>query len=163
MLSHLSTKSDIEALAKRIEQSLSKELEIVKKDIASLKSKTAALTADSSSADSRLSSLEKRILDQERYISNLYLQTDDAKNRNSRNKLRIRSLPEATGTADLATSVTAIFNTLLDRPASEPVIFDRVHRALGPRGSDPGRPRDVICRLHYYMVKESILRRACKF
>lgn len=38
--------------------------------------------------------------------------------------------------------------------------FDRVHGALGARSMDPDRPRDVICRLHRYAVKERMLRDA---
>lgn len=38
--------------------------------------------------------------------------------------------------------------------------LDRVHRALGPRPTDPSRPRDVVCRFHCYLQKENVLRRA---
>lgn len=31
---------------------------------------------------------------------------------------------------------------------------------MGPRSSDPDRPRDVICRLHHYTHKENILHSA---
>lgn len=40
---------------------------------------------------------------------------------------------------------------------SERVEIDRIHRALGPRLSDPARPRYVICRLHHYIYKETII------
>lgn len=39
------------------------------------------------------------------------------------------------------------------------VELERIHRALGPRPTDPVRPRNVICRLHHYAHKELI---ACK-
>lgn len=55
--------------------------------------------------------------------------------------------------------VREIFWTVLGDPAAD-VILDRAHRCLGPRPADPSRPRDVICRLHRYSQKESILRQA---
>lgn len=45
-----------------------------------------------------------------------------------------------------------------DVPAN--VELDRVHRAQGPKPTDPNHPRDVICRLHYFSQKETILRKA---
>lgn len=38
--------------------------------------------------------------------------------------------------------------------------MDRVHRALGPRSSDPNRLQGVICHLHWYTDKEFIIRKA---
>lgn len=74
--------------------------------------------------------------------------------RSHRNNLRLRGLPEATGPEDLADTAVAIFRSL---PGIE---LDRIHRALGPKPTDPLRPRDVVCRVHHYVHKELILRKA---
>lgn len=50
----------------------------------------------------------------------------------------------------------SIAQDMLREPKIE---FDRAHRALRPRGLSAS-PRDVICRVHYYMIKEQILLKA---
>lgn len=34
------------------------------------------------------------------------------------------------------------------------------HHTLGPKSQDPNRPCDILCCLHYFTVKEHILRKA---
>ena len=82
---------------------------------------------------------------------------EDLENRNRRNNLRIRGLPEATGDNDLEPSLRGILNTILGRPPTDPLRFDRVHRALRPRNLSSDLPRDVICRLHYFEEKNAIM------
>lgn len=38
--------------------------------------------------------------------------------------------------------------------------IDRAHRTLGPKSQDPNRPRDILCRIHYFTTKELILCKA---
>lgn len=52
-----------------------------------------------------------------------------------------------------------LFRAVLEDPGEE-ILLDRAHRALGTRSPDPTRPRDVVCRLHRFMQKETILHRA---
>lgn len=85
---------------------------------------------------------------------------EDQENRNRRNNIRIRGLPEATGDDDLLPSVRGIFNGLLGHAADHPLKIDRVHRALRPRNLSTDIPRDVICRVHYYEEKELIMKKA---
>lgn len=40
------------------------------------------------------------------------------------------------------------------------MVLNKVHRALGPRSTDPNRPLDVVCQLHRYPQKELIIRKA---
>lgn len=35
--------------------------------------------------------------------------------------------------------------------------IDHAHRAQGPKDSDPMKPRDVICRIHFFHSKENIM------
>lgn len=80
--------------------------------------------------------------------------------RSRRNNLRLRGLPEATGLEDLADMAVAIFRSLPGIELPERIELDRIHRALGPKPTDPQRPRDVVCRVHHYVHKELILRKA---
>lgn len=43
------------------------------------------------------------------------------------------------------------------------VEFDRIHRTLGPCSKDLDRPRDLICRLHKYTLKETVLQKAWEY
>lgn len=86
--------------------------------------------------------------------------TEDQKNRNRRNNIRIRGLPQATRDDDLLPSIQGIFNTLLGLPAENFLKIDRVHRALRPRNLSSDIPRDVICRVHHYPEKELIMKKA---
>lgn len=67
------------------------------------------------------------------------------------------------GSEDLAESAVVIFQMVVGSAVPEQVEFDWIHRALGPRPTDPTRPRDLICRLHRYTQKETVLRKACEY
>lgn len=66
---------------------------------------------------------------------------------------------KATSPEDLAETATAIFHRLLEDPSPN-LEIDWIHRTLGPKSTDPARPRDVLCRLHRYAQKETLLRKA---
>lgn len=85
---------------------------------------------------------------------------EEMEDRSRRNNLCLHGPPEATGAEELAATVADIFRKLLGEALPQRLEFYRIHRVLGPRSADPGRPRDVICRLHHYTHKESIIRRA---
>lgn len=89
----------------------------------------------------------------------LQLHMEDLKDRSHRNNLRLRGLPNATGTENLSETVTAILQQVPACPQTT-MELDRVHCALGPRSADPNRPRDVICHLQRYPLKEQIIRKA---
>lgn len=84
---------------------------------------------------------------------------EEMEDRSRRNNLRLRGLPKATGPEDLAETVTAIFYSLLGTPPPS-LEIDRVHLTLGPKSTDPSRPRDVLCRLHRFAQKETLLHKA---
>lgn len=85
---------------------------------------------------------------------------EDQENRNRRNNIRIRGLPEATGDEDLLPSIWGIFKGLLGQVADHPLKIDRVHRGLCPRNLASDIPRDVICRVHHFPEKEFIMKKA---
>lgn len=118
------------------------------------------------SGECRLTALEEKIqvLEQTQQAHSLeaqemQLHIEEMEDRSRRNNLRLRGIPEAPGPEDLAETATAIFRWLLSNPPPSMEI-DRIHRTLGPKSSDPARPRDVLCRLHRFAQKEMILRNA---
>lgn len=74
--------------------------------------------------------------------------------------MRVRGLPESIETPQLTRSVIALFNDLLERPPATPIAMECIHRALRPRGRDTDPPRDIICCLNDFPLKEEILRKA---
>lgn len=55
--------------------------------------------------------------------------------------------------------MSGIFRDVLGDPDAK-IELERAHRAVGPKPTEPDRPRDVVCRLHHYVQKEAILRQA---
>lgn len=87
----------------------------------------------------------------------LQLSVDDGENRSCRNKTARPTRSHLWG--DLRATVTAIFNRL-DKPPTAELELDWVHRVQGPIGEDALSPRDVLARVHFYTVKEEIMRQA---
>lgn len=155
----LPTKDDLERFADRVEKAL-------KEDIAQLK-------ADTSHLGGRLETLEQRFDDtlpvitmlqdkcttQDHQIEALLCQLDDMENRSRRANIRIRGLPEATGAKDIIPTLEGIFREILGLPNTVAIEIDRAHRALRPPSQDMNNPRDVICKLHKYTLKDRIMQK----
>lgn len=86
---------------------------------------------------------------------------EDLDNRGRRNNIRVRGLPETILPDKLDGAVRSIFNNLLNREAGAKLVFDRIHRALRPRPQEAeGPPRDVICCIQRYPLKDAIMAKA---
>lgn len=85
---------------------------------------------------------------------------EDLDNRGRRHNLRVRGIPESIEPTQLPQTTSALFNDLLGRPPAVNIDFERIHRALRPRGRDTDPPRDVVCCFVSFRLKEDILRKA---
>lgn len=157
LLQNLPTKADFSCMAARIETTLRHEIAGVKRDVSATNERVTTLASDVTSLTTDVSGLQAAHDTLADRVAQLQLLVDDLENRNRRRNIRIRDLPEATGQADLKATVTAIFNACLDRAADTVIAIDRVHRTLGPRSPTENRPRDVLCCLHNYSVREDVL------
>ena len=83
-------------------------------------------------------------------------QVEDLDNRNRRQNIRIRGIPEST--TDLLPAVSQIFHGLLPEKQSSAFACDRIHRALRPKPTPENPPRDVIMCMKDFLVKEDIMR-----
>lgn len=79
---------------------------------------------------------------------------EDLENRGLCHNLHVRGMPEAVET------VTELFNSVLNRPPSTAIAMEWIHRALRPRGRDTDPPRDIVCYMIDYGLKEEILNQA---
>lgn len=159
MLQALPMKADIEALILRIEEAHSRDITEVRSDLHSLTERVDTEEAAISTLELRVSALEHSQTSQATLAGEMQLHLEEMEDRSRRNNLRLQGLPEATGTEDLPATVTAIFHIILEAPPLT-LQIDRVHRALGPKSTDPDKPRDVLCRLHRYSQKHIILRKS---
>lgn len=83
-------------------------------------------------------------------------QMDDHENRDRRQNICIRGLPEVKRAPDLLLTVIGLFCQILGVSKPDTNEIDRVHSALFYVPQNADRPRDVICKLHRYSVKEAI-------
>ncbi|CAH2329469.1 Hypothetical predicted protein [Pelobates cultripes] len=73
---------------------------------------------------------------------------------------KLQSLHEEGETEDIILLLTGLFNKILGRPLDTVIKFDRAHRALRPRALPQDKPRDIICKIHHFPLKEAILQKA---
>lgn len=89
-------------------------------------------------------------------METLLSQNDDFENRSRRANICICGLPEATVPKDIIPSLVGVFREILELPDTVPIEIDQAHRALRPTSQDVDNPRDNICKLHKYSLKERI-------
>lgn len=85
---------------------------------------------------------------------------EELDNRGRRHNLRVRGLPEAFEGEQISQEVVSLFNGILHRPPQTPIQMERIHRALRPKGRETDPPRDIICCIVDYKLKEDILKQA---
>uniref|UniRef100_A0A8C5WIJ7 Uncharacterized protein n=1 Tax=Leptobrachium leishanense TaxID=445787 RepID=A0A8C5WIJ7_9ANUR len=142
----------------RMETAWESRWEHMSQDVLHLGSRVQGLEDSKDQTENRVLALELQVSAHSKYFTLLRRDLDDVDNRGRRNNLRIRGLPEPQGPLeDIPTLLSSLFNPLLQRPLDAPLLFDRAHRALRAKGALSSAPRDIICRLHYYVDKERIL------
>lgn len=60
---------------------------------------------------------------------------------------------------DIVPTLVGIFCKILKLPATAPIKIHHAHRALRPPFQDVDNPRDVICKLHKYTLKDRIMQK----
>lgn len=128
---------------------------MLKQEVSEVDDRVAALEWDKGAMAHTVDHLQSAHTDLSDQVVQLHLLLDDLENRSQ--NIRLRAITETVTQAEMHSQVTAIFNRYLDRPPDTEVAIDRVHRTLGPRPTPQDRPRDVLCRLHAYKLKEEIV------
>lgn len=159
-LQSIPTKHDLEQCVTRLESSYKQEIQTIKADILEVGDRvndmehqqTEVLTC----VQSHHSAIQYLLSKEEEQASHL----EDIENRNRRNNIRIRGIPESVLPKDIEPTLQRLFNVILSSPEGSTIELDRAHRALGPRPQEGDKPRDIICRVHHYKQKETIMRLA---
>uniref|UniRef100_A0A8C5PAB4 Uncharacterized protein n=1 Tax=Leptobrachium leishanense TaxID=445787 RepID=A0A8C5PAB4_9ANUR len=152
-LRHLPTKRDLESLFSRFEAKFDAKFAELGADVRQLGGRVQDLEEDRDASMAHLDRLQAQINEQSRYVTDLRRSVDDLDNRGRRNNVRIRGVPESEDTEDIPLTLRTLFNALLERPPD---------RALRPRGAPSAPPRDIICRIHHFPLKEEIMQAARK-
>lgn len=168
MMKTLPSKQEIEASLStkfdkhtdRIEKKIQKEMLSMREVLTKLTDKVKVMESEMKTTQQKIYNWETSFVTLHRQFLELTLQVNDLDNRGRRNNIRVRGLPESVGNSDLRQVVSNILNTYLDRPHTEIIEFDRIHRSFGGKANKGNHPRDVICCLHKYALKESIMRKA---
>ncbi|XP_077118708.1 NXPE family member 3-like [Ranitomeya variabilis] len=86
-----------------------------------------------------------------------HAKTLDLEDRSRRNNVKLRGIAETVGTEDLKAFLQDFILTVLPLYTKEGIIIDRIHRIPKPSGLDPSVPRDVLARIHFFVMKDEFL------
>lgn len=152
--------SKLDAQSKRLEEYVGQELKGIRDEMAKLAKRMKSLESELRESQGKIEAACNSIQGLKGSLIELSLQVVDLENRNRRDNIRIRGLPDSVSQDDLIPTVTKIFNQYLNRAEDEPIKMDRVHRVPPHRSSQGVRQRDVLCRIHHYPLKEEIMKAA---
>ncbi|CAH2312183.1 Hypothetical predicted protein [Pelobates cultripes] len=148
------TKEDLKALSAVIRTEVTE----IKADIATQAGRLQALETTVLSTTAQAETTNLAITRQGNMLLALRRQAEDLDNRGRRSN-RVHGLPESAGEEDVEATLQTLFREILGTEAPESIEFDRAHRANRARAAD-NTPRDIVCCLHTYKLKEKIMTKA---
>ncbi|CAH2306508.1 Hypothetical predicted protein [Pelobates cultripes] len=155
----MATKTDLLTLTTTIQDALRAEMAGIRADVTAQGSRIEALEHSTEAQSNRISATDVAVSRQGEMLLDMRRHLEDLDNRGRRCNIRVRGVPEAEGEEDAEEVLTGLFNMLLQEEAPHQFEFERAHRATRPRLPEDG-PRDLICCLHSFPVKDSIMKRA---
>lgn len=145
-------------LASKFQTELHKTSHTLSQEIAALGSRTELLETKHDELALAYNDLSREHESLTLALSAIQTQVEDLDNRNRRNNLRLRGIPESE--TDLIPTVIRLFKSLLPDRDSAAFKCDRIHRALRPKPPDDKPPRDIVLCMKDFLIKEEILRAA---
>lgn len=160
LLRALPTKTDIQQLISTVEQAFQQAVENLKEDTKALGHRVESLEDYYEATIQAVTEVQDSIKEHEDVL-NLYKdQLDDYENRDRRQNIRIKGLSETIQTTDLTSVAQKVFCQIMGTSIPESIEIDRIHRVPTYSTQNREKARDVICRLHKYTIKETIMRMA---
>ena len=147
-------------IAADIKSSFTEAITDIKTELMRLSEQMAVTERAGKRRDRALIRLDDIVIDHSNHLIDMNRHLEDLDNRGRRHNIRVRGVPESVPPDQIRPTLTSIFNSLMDRPEASPIEFDRAHRALRPKAPDNTPPRDIICCLPNYTLKEEILHKA---
>lgn len=162
LLQCIPTKDEFEMLAAKIDAKYEGQITSLQQTTTSLANTVQEHSIQQDSLVQKMSGMEARQNRMEEKMRFMQLQMEDLEDRNRRNNVRIKGFPEHVPPYMLHDAILTVFKQLLGDMPPEKLELDRIHRAPGQRFSDSSRPRDVLCRVHFFNTKDSIVNKAWK-
>ena len=81
----------------------------------------------------------------------------DLEDRNRRNNLKIRGVPESVSQGELKKFASTLFLALIPELTAIDITIDRIHRLPKPSYLPDNVPRDIILRMHFFHVKDQLM------
>lgn len=160
LLRALPTKMDIQQLISAVEQSCLQAVEGLREDIRDLGHRVEKVENDRDVMIHAVADVQDAIKNHEDVLNSYRDQLDDYENRGKRQNIRIKGLPESVQSPELIPTVQKLFCQILGDSAPETIEIDRAHRTPPQNAQKVATPRDVVCKVHRYAVKASIMRMA---
>ena len=154
------TIEDLKNVATDIKDALAAAISELRLDLRSLTDRVSHTETALEDHESILRRSTRKVDDHTLQLRDMNRHMEDLDNRGRRQNLRVRGLPESVEGDLVSQSVVGLFNYILDRPPQTDIDLVRIHRALRPKGKDTDPPRDVVCCLADFRIKEEILRKA---
>ena len=154
------TIDDLKSVATDIKDALAAAISELRLDLRSLTDRVSQTETVIEDHESALRRCTRKVDDHALQMRDMNRHMEDLDNRGRRQNLRVRGLPESVEGDLISQSVVGLFNSILDRPPQTDIDLVRIHRALRPKGKEADPPRDVICCLADFRIKEDILRKA---
>lgn len=154
------TYADMSVFSADIKSTFSAAITDLKTNLVVLTEKLAASEHAGRQRDKAIHRLDQVTVSHAQHFIDLNRHVEDLDNRGRRNNIRVRGIPETVEADQITPALQRVFNSLLDRQEETEIEFVRAHRALRPKGPDTAPPRDIICCLQNFQLKEDIMRRA---
>lgn len=156
----LDLQHDLQKVALDIRHTITEAISDLKADIHTMSHRITDVEQASQTHAAAIRQVQKSHDSQLTHMFELHRQVEDLDNRGRRHNVRVRGVPEGIDTPTLPQAICSIFNNLLDRPVDTPIEMERLHRALRPPPRDSEPPRDVVCCIVNFPLKEEIPRKA---
>lgn len=153
---------DLRSVATVIKDSFAAAFTDLRREIQSMHMRIDDLETTTTRHDAALQQIQHSSQIYNSQLRDLHRHMEDLDNRGRRYNVRVRGIPESIEQNHIIQATIQIFNDLLGRPPESPIEYERLHRALKPRGRDSDPPRDVICCLVNFRLKEDILKHILK-
>lgn len=107
-----------------------------------------------------VTSMESKLSELSAEVCMLKTKCDDLEGRQRRHNLRILGIPEGDEGPRPTEFIARLLQEVLE--LEERPLLDRAHRSIRPKPKSGKAPRAFIIRVHYYHVRDQILRRAAE-
>ncbi|CAH2285318.1 Hypothetical predicted protein [Pelobates cultripes] len=155
---NMMSRADNTELLAEIRAVIREEVMEVRRDLTALERRVEELEAERAQIIQHRQATDTATTRQGNVLLELRRNLEDLDNRGRRNNIRVRGLPESAGEA-LPELLLGLFTHILGDRAPADFGIERAHRALRPVTAE-GPPRDVICYLLSYSLKDEIMKEA---